>query len=169
MQGRLALRCAAPAAGLAAVLLAGCGGGEPTVSDEELVAGYERTVPPAFGSYVGALQDGESERVCEELFAATSVEAIEAESGQPCVLAVTNSTSADLSGSEVELESVKRAPGQRAQAFYSLDGSRNSDPVTFVAVDGKWRVVYEADPAVVREREYFERQQRRLEGKAYGR
>jgi hypothetical protein len=169
MRGRRALRCAAPAVALAAVVLAGCGGGGSTVSDEELVAGYERTVPPAFESYVEALQEGDSERVCEELFVPASVEAIEAESGQPCVLAVTDSTSTDLSGSEVELESVKRAPGQRAQAFYSLDGSSNSDPVTLVAVDGKWRVVYEADPAVVREREYFERQQRRLESEAYGR
>jgi len=171
MPGRRAPRCAALAAPLVvAIGLAGCGsGGESATSNEELVAGYRQTVPPTFETYVEALQEGDSDRICEELLAPASVRAVEAESGQPCVLAVTDSTPTDLSGSKVELETVKRAPGNRSRAFYSLDGSRNSDPVTFVAVDGKWRVVYEADSAVVRERERFERQQRRLEGKAYGR
>lgn len=170
MPGRRPLRGAPLAAPLvAAIVLAACGGGESAAPNEELVASYRQTLPPAFESYVEALQEGDSERICGELFAPASVRAIEAESGQPCLLAVTDSTSTDLSGSEVELESVKPAPGHRARVFYSLDGTGSDRPVAFVAVDGKWRVVYEADPAVVREREYFERQQRRLEGKVYGR
>jgi hypothetical protein len=161
-------RCTALAAPLvAAIVLAGCGGGESTVSDQELVASYKQTVPDAFESYVEALQEGDSDRVCEELFAPRSVKAIEAESGQPCSLAVTDNSS-NLSGSdEVELEDVKLAESRRAQVFYSLDG-RSSGPITFAPVGGEWKVVYEANPAVVREREYLERKQRKLESKANG-
>ncbi len=152
----------------AAIVLAGCGGGgEATVSDQELVASYKQTVPPVFESYVEALQEGDSERICEQLFAPASVKAIEAESGQPCTLAVTDSTSTDLSASEVELDEMKPAQGRRVQVFYSIDGTSNG-PLTFTAVDGEWKVVYEANPAVVREREQFEHQQRKLEDKAFG-
>jgi hypothetical protein len=74
----------------------------------------------------------------------------------------------NLSGSdEVELEDVKLAESRRAQVFYSLDG-RSSGPITFAPVGGEWKVVYEANPAVVREREYLERKQRKLESKANG-
>ena len=169
MRGRRAPRGAALAAPLVvAIALAGCGGGESAVSNEELVTSYRQTVPPAFETYVEALQEGDSDRICEELFAPASVRAIEAESGQPCRLAVTDSTSTDISGSEVEFEDVKLAKGERAQVFYSIDG-RSDGPLAFAPIDGNWKVVYEADPAIVRERQYFERQQRKLEGKVYGR
>jgi hypothetical protein len=145
-------------------LVIGCGGEEPKHSNEELAASYEETLPPAFELYVEALAQRESDRICEELFASESVEAIEAESGEPCLLAVSAGNSADLSAEEVELERMQRAEGNRVRVFNDSSGE-SGEPITFVAEDGEWKVVYEADPAVVEEREEYERRLRELESK----
>ena len=153
-------------------LVVACGGDEgedvSELSNGELIAAYEETIPPAFDAYVAALKEGDSDRVCNELFTPTAVDAIEAESGEPCQLAVTHSTSIEISSAQFTLERLRPAANGDVLASYSMNDARGDPPVTFVALDGEWRVAYEADPAIVKERDRFERRARELESKLYG-
>ncbi|HEU4980055.1 MAG TPA: hypothetical protein VFT14_02490, partial [Solirubrobacterales bacterium] len=75
--------------------------------NEELIANYEETIPPVFEDYTAAVTEGDSAKVCDELLSATGAEALEAESGEPCQLAVTHSTSPSTAGSEFELRELR--------------------------------------------------------------
>lgn len=124
-------------------------------------------LPPVFQDYTAAVTEGDSAKVCDELLSATGAEALEAESGEPCQLAVTHSTSPGTAGSEFELRELRPAGEDRVDALFSVDGT-SEGRLTFVAMDGEWRVEYEADPAVLEAQEEFERQQQELQEKIYG-